>query len=171
MEREWNGRNKEAQIKRVRAVQRLPNVVIAVGNRIPLSGFDQWLGELDRVTKEVNVHWVHTKFMLIDPLSQDPIVVTGSANFSAASTDTNDENMLVIRGDARVADIYFGEFFRLHSHYAFRQAVALFLEKNPGKSPADFERRFLIEDGDWTQDYFTPGDRNARTARREYFAG
>jgi hypothetical protein len=170
MEKEWNGRNKEKQIAKIRALQKLPNVVIAIGNRIRLSGFDQWLGELDRITKDVNVHWIHTKFMLVDPLSEDPIVVTGSANFSKASTDTNDENMVVIRGNTRVADIYVGEFFRLHSHYAFRQAVGIFLEKNPGKSPEDFERRFLIEDSDWTADYFTAGDKNARCVRRLYFS-
>lgn len=171
MEKEWTGRNKEAQIAAIRELQRLPNVVIAVGNRIPLTGFDQWLGELERITRAVNVHWVHTKFMLADPLSDDPIVVTGSANFSETSTKTNDENMLVIRGNTRVADIYFGEFMRLHSHYAFRQAVGIFLANNPNKTPDDFTVRFLIEDRDWTEDYFTPGDRNARYIRRRYYAG
>ncbi|MFP5076657.1 phospholipase D-like domain-containing protein [Rhizobium sp. YIM 134829] len=171
MEKEWNGRNKDAQIEKIRRLQALPNVVIAVGNRIPLSGFDHWLGEMDRSTARVNVHWVHTKFMLVDPLSDDPIVVTGSANFSKASTDSNDENMVVIRGNQRVADIYLGEFFRLHSHYAFRQAVAIYLKENPGKSAEHFKQNFLIEDRDWTDDYFTPGDRSARFVRRVYFSG
>jgi phosphatidylserine/phosphatidylglycerophosphate/cardiolipin synthase-like enzyme len=171
MEKEWNGQNKDAQIARIRALQVLPNVVIAVGNRIPLNGFDQWLGELDRISNKVHVRWVHTKFALIDPLSDDPIVITGSANFSKASTDTNDENMLVVRGSTRVADIYIGEFFRLHSHYAFRQAVAIFMQQHPGASPSDFNVRFLDEDRDWTADYFTPGDRNGRFVRRLYFSG
>ena len=171
MEKEWNGLNKEAQIEAIRALQARPNVVIAVGNRIPLSGFDQWLGELDKITHDVHVQWIHTKFMLVDPLSDNPTVVTGSANFSEPSTDTNDENMLVIRGNTRVADIYLGEFFRLHAHYAFRQAVEIFLRDNPGRTVEDFAARFLVEDGDWTVDYFTPGDRNARYSRRRYFAG
>jgi len=47
-------------------------------------------------------------------------VVTGSANFSAASTNSNDENMLIIRGSRRAADIYFTEFNRLFNHYYFR---------------------------------------------------
>jgi len=47
-------------------------------------------------------------------------VVGGTANFSAASTTDNDENMLIIRGDTRVADIYLGEFMRLYRHFAFR---------------------------------------------------
>jgi hypothetical protein len=58
--------------------------------------------------------------MLLDPLSDDPIVITGSANFSEASTTANDENMLVIRCDSRVADIYLGEFMRLFTHFRFR---------------------------------------------------
>jgi phosphatidylserine/phosphatidylglycerophosphate/cardiolipin synthase-like enzyme len=54
--------------------------------------------------------------MLVDPLCDDPLIITGSANFSDASTTKNDENMLVIRGDTRVADIY----LRVHATlYAF----------------------------------------------------
>lgn len=169
MEKEWNGRNKEAQIAAIRALQARPNVVIAIGNRIAINNFDQWLKELDRITNEVHVRWVHLKFMLVDPLSDDPIVITGSANFSDASTKTNDENMLVIRGNKRVADIYFGEYMRLYSHYAFREAVDIFLKKNPGAKPEDRKQGFLVEDRDWTKDYFDPKDRKARVARREYF--
>jgi len=172
MEKEWNGRNKEAQIAAIRAVQALPNVVIAIGNRIVLNEFDQWLQELDKIVSHAHVQWVHTKFMLADPLSDHPIIVTGSANFSDASTKTNDENMLVIRNDTRVADIYLGEFMRLHSHYAFRQAVAIFLEQNPGAKPEDFRQRFLIEGRtDWTKPYFDRNDRQGRYTRRDYFRG
>ena len=64
--------------------------------------------------------YIHNKFMLVDPLSDDPLVVTGSANFSKPSQRTNDENMLVIRGDTRVADIYFGEFMRVFDHHYAR---------------------------------------------------
>jgi hypothetical protein len=171
MEKEWNGRNKEAQIAAIRALQARTNVVIAIGNRIPLNNFDQWLGELDRISDPVNVHWIHLKFMLVDPLSEQPIVVTGSANFSEASTRTNDENMLVIKNNKRVADIYFGEYTRLYSHYAFREAVQIFLERNPHATPADMKQGFLIEDRDWTVPYFDPNDTSARMARRLYFAG
>jgi phosphatidylserine/phosphatidylglycerophosphate/cardiolipin synthase-like enzyme len=171
MEKEWNGANKEAQIQAIRKIQALPNVVIAIGNRIPLNGFDRWLGELDRITNHVNVHWIHLKFMLVDPLSDNPIVVTGSANFSEASTKTNDENMLVVRDNKRVADIYLGEYMRLYSHYAFREAVRIFLEKHPDAKPEDMKQGFLIDKGDWTTPYFDPKDRSGRRARRLYFAG
>jgi phosphatidylserine/phosphatidylglycerophosphate/cardiolipin synthase-like enzyme len=93
-----------------------------------------------------HISYVHSKFLLQDPLSEDPIVVTGSANFSDASTNANDENMLVIRGERRVADIYFTEFNRIFFHYYFRSVVeatkgtdrerppeAMFLETDPKK--------------------------------------
>ena len=131
----------------------------------------KWLKEIDRITDHVNVHWVHLKFMLADPLSDHPVIVTGSANFSDASTRTNDENMLVIKDNLRVADIYLGEYMRLYSHYAFREAVRIFLDKNPGAAPEDMQQGFLIEDGDWTKTYFDPEDRSGRMARRLYFAG
>ena len=82
----------------------------------------QWTKETNAQALKLNQHvsYIHSKFLLMDPLSKDPIVVTGSANFSKASTNDNDENMLVIRGDRRVADIYFTEFNRLFYHYYFR---------------------------------------------------
>jgi len=39
---------------------------------------------------------------------------------SAASTTDNDDNMIIVRGNKRVADIYLGEFMRLYTHFSFR---------------------------------------------------
>lgn len=70
-----------------------------------------------------HVNYIHTKYMLVDALTDDPIVITGSANFSKASTQDNDENMLIIRGNTRVADIYLGEFMRLFNHFRIRNEM------------------------------------------------
>ncbi|MBY3217742.1 hypothetical protein HFO21_25850 [Rhizobium laguerreae] len=51
-----------------------------------------------------HVFYVHQKFILIDPLGDDPLVFAGSTNFSPASLSSNNENMLLIRGDKRVAN-------------------------------------------------------------------
>lgn len=82
----------------------------------------QWARETNARILKFNSHvsYVHSKFLLRDPLGPDPIVVTGSANFSKASTNDSDENMLLIRGNRRVADIYFTEFNRIFFHYYFR---------------------------------------------------
>src|SRR4029079_16879041 len=54
MEKEARGHTKERRIAASGDLQKLPDVVIAIGNRIPLNGFDRWLGEIDRVTQKVN---------------------------------------------------------------------------------------------------------------------
>jgi phosphatidylserine/phosphatidylglycerophosphate/cardiolipin synthase-like enzyme len=92
----------------------------AVGSLIDTNALERWVRE--KLTGlNTHVRYIHTKFMVIDPLSPSPTVITGSANFSDNSTTSNDENMLIIRGDTDVADIYLTEFMRLFVHYEFRQ--------------------------------------------------
>jgi phosphatidylserine/phosphatidylglycerophosphate/cardiolipin synthase-like enzyme len=157
--------------KDIREIRKRPNVVLAIGNRIVTNSFDRWLAELDKIVSAVNVPWVHTKYMLVDPLGAAPTVVTGSANFSVASTETNDENMLVIRGDKRIADIYFGEFLRLYNHYAFREAVKIYMDKKKNGKPEDWRPQYLIDNDGWMASYFDPADSSARYLRQAYFAG
>ncbi len=78
--------------------------------------------------------YVHNKFFLVDPLSDKPVIVTGSANFSANSIQNNDENSLVIKGDCRVADIYLTEFDRLFVHFwpRYLSKVTTQRESTPG---------------------------------------
>ena len=102
--------------------------------------------------------------MIIDPLGEDPLVITGSANFSDASTRKNDENMLVIRGDRRVADIYLSEFMRLFNHFQFRGLVHARAATDPESA-----RSFLVPDNSWKARYYQP--RHAKISRETYFAG
>lgn len=117
----------------------------------------QWTQETNTRKLKLNTHvsYVHSKFLLRDPLSEDPIVVTGSANFSKPSTDSNDENMLIIRGNQRVADIYFTEFNRLFYHYYFRsvqEQTARMLSEDE-KKKSDKQSLFLAETDDWIKAY------------------
>jgi phosphatidylserine/phosphatidylglycerophosphate/cardiolipin synthase-like enzyme len=166
-----NAKTLERDKRDIQQIRNRPNVVLAIGNRIVTNSFDRWLAELSRITPGVHVYWVHTKYMLVDPLSESPAVVTGSANFSKASTDTNDENMLVIRCNKRIADIYFGEFMRLYSHYAFREAVKWYMQKRKNGTPESWQPQFLADHDGWMTQYFDPDDTSGRRARREYFAG
>jgi phosphatidylserine/phosphatidylglycerophosphate/cardiolipin synthase-like enzyme len=172
LEKEGNNPNTIEQDRRdIQQIRNRPNVVIAIGNRIVTNAFDRWLAELSKLSPHVNVYWIHTKYMLVDPLSASPTVVVGSANFSKASTDTNDENMLVIRGNTRIADIYFGEYIRLYTHYAFREAVKWYMEKVKKGTPEEWQPQYLVDDDSWMAAYFDPDDKTAKYARRQYFAG
>jgi phosphatidylserine/phosphatidylglycerophosphate/cardiolipin synthase-like enzyme len=92
---------------------------------IPNSPLDKWFvdEELDRPTNKGHVFFIHSKVLLIDPMSDDPLVCSGSANFSTNSLVENDENMLLIRGDTRVADIYMTELDRLFRHFYARDVI------------------------------------------------
>jgi phosphatidylserine/phosphatidylglycerophosphate/cardiolipin synthase-like enzyme len=117
----------------------------------------QWTKETNAAKLGLNQHvsYVHSKFLLMDPLQGDPVVVTGSANFSTASTNDNDENMLVIRGVRRVADIYFTEFNRLFYHYYFRSVQEATLRRDDAeeKRKSDQQTLFLAEDDSWIKKY------------------
>jgi phosphatidylserine/phosphatidylglycerophosphate/cardiolipin synthase-like enzyme len=109
--------------------------------------------------------YIHTKLMLVDPLSDDPLVISGSANFSKPSQRTNDENMLVIRGNTRVADIYFGEFMRVFDHHYARYVVRVLADEGR----ADPEAGYLKENtADWLPPHFNPA--SYKSKRRRYFA-
>ena len=143
------------------ALRKMEQNKFAIGAYLSKGAFDRWLAE--KLTGlNVNVRYLHTKYMLVDPLGANPLVVSGSANFSAASTTDNDENMLIIRGDKRVADIYLGEFMRLYNHFAFRD----WLSQHP--DPKNAQVAYLDEKDQWWKTYF---GNSFASHQREYFAG
>lgn len=133
------------------------NIVKAVGSYIQDNSVFKWVKETNTAALGLNTHvmYVHTKFMLVDPLGGEPVIVTGSANFSEAATEINDENMIILKGKEykRVADIYFTEFMRIFNHYYFRWIVRKMLEKgvtaleNPAFLTSDYKK--------WTDQYRT----------------
>lgn len=137
---------------------------VAVGNVLEKNEFNSWMKEQLTGLND-HVKFIHTKYMLINPLSDDPIVISGSANFSDASTRRNDENMLIIRGDTRVADIYLGEFMRLFNHFKFRE----FANKKKSVSTVGADGDFLTPNDSWRLPYYKADSIKAK--ERQYFAG
>ncbi|MDQ1358276.1 MAG: hypothetical protein QOG44_2649, partial [Acidimicrobiaceae bacterium] len=117
------------------------------------------------------VVYIHTKILLINPLTDDPIVITGSANFSDHSTLHSDENMLVIRGNTRVADMYLSEYMRLFNQYRFRARLGLD-PTTPGPDPTAGTTvdTTLKTTPDWAKPYYTPTD-PGRFQERLLFSG
>lgn len=138
------------------------DVLFAAGGRFEEGALKNFLGERDNPLNSND--YIHTKIMLVDPLSDDPLIVTGSANFSRPSQRTNDENMLVIRGDTRVADIYFGEFMRVFDHHYARHIVRLLQERGAGDSSAGYLKETAEE---WVRPYFN--EKSYKAKRRRYF--
>lgn len=151
------GAARDAEEQSIQDLRNLPENVFAIGEFIKTNNFDGWVKE-GLTGLNSNVKYIHNKFMLVDPLSNDPIVVAGSANFSEASTTKNDENMLVIRGEPKVADIYLGEFMRLFTNHSFRESLKW--------RKADEPPRPLRTDNWWSDSF----GNTQRSTRRKYFA-
>lgn len=141
--------------------------MVAVGAYLDDTVLEKWIrqkfNEEELTGLNTHVRYIHTKYMLLDPLSKMPIVITGSANFSKASTRNNDENMVIIRGDKRVADIYLGEFMRLFSHYRFR-----WFAQRAATTAAVPQRLYLRDDNSWTKSYYRKG--SSKMLERRMFA-
>jgi phosphatidylserine/phosphatidylglycerophosphate/cardiolipin synthase-like enzyme len=166
---EQRSRGKGAQEK----VERDPNTRVVFGQGLGTGGsrgnwkhlpgwnLQDWLRREVHYRSSGNVFFVHTKYMGIDVLSSDPLVFTGSGNFSPNALINNDENMLLIRGNTKVADIYTVEFFRLLNHFYFRQVANRL--SNTGQSDPNI--RFLDSTDLWVRRHFE--QRHYRSKRRQ----
>jgi phosphatidylserine/phosphatidylglycerophosphate/cardiolipin synthase-like enzyme len=135
------------------------SIAIATTLSSPLHDFQGKLLEGKESFHHAGIH-IHSKIIAVDPFGSDPIIVTGSANFSMNSTEVNDSNSLVIRGHTAVADIYAAEFMRMFEHYHFRASEA---------KAAGAKTLQLAEDDSWSDKYYVK-DSNEEKDRR-MFAG
>ena len=123
-----------------------------------LADFQKRKLDRDRLMVDESFHHagihIHSKIILADPFGPDPILVTGSANFSTNSTVANDSNVLVFRGDTAVTDVYVADFMRMFEHYWFRSRK---------DEKAEANQVFALKDTDaWSERYFTAGSREQR---------
>lgn len=134
---------------------------LTMRREIPEFELEKWFLEEEHYRRTGHVYFIHTKFLLVDPLGEDPLVFSGSANFSANSLLSNDENMLLIRGNKRLADIYMTEFDRLLRHFYFRDVAA----ELHGTGNAERGKFLYDKPSDWLE----PNYRGFKNARREMF--
>ena len=121
-------------------------------------GLEGWLQE-SREGQKGNI-LVHTKAIVTDFTSDAPTIISGSHNLSAAASNGNDENYLIIRGDTDLADRYGLELLRFYEHYRFRYFA---------KKLALKQVQPLATDNSWTDDYYREG--NLRMLSRLRFTG
>jgi phosphatidylserine/phosphatidylglycerophosphate/cardiolipin synthase-like enzyme len=136
----------------------------------PLTDFQEKLLEKDTPEHfhHAGIH-IHSKIIVADPFGDDPILVTGSANFSNNSTVNNDSNSLLIRGDKAITDIYATEFMRMFEHYHFRAARAKAEAGAKAAGKTTDEMLKLATDDSWSDPYYAPG--SDKVLDRKLFAG
>ena len=141
-----------------KALHEAPNTQLAAAGAInEKSILESWQGKLQAESMHHSGVFIHTKIILVDPLSDNPVLITGSANFSNNSSKNNDENQLFIAGETEVADVYLGEFMRMFDHYYFRDYMEMIAKQKKGNPKAGF----LDETDEWTDRFFDGGEREA----------
>jgi len=139
--------------------ERLNAQSIALG--LPGAALDQWFRAEEHFRKRGNIFYIHTKFLALDLMGDMPAIFTGSANFSKGSVESNDENMVLMRGPAfrGVADVHATEFMRLFNHLYFR-TVAIRKARQGRGDPA--KAAVLAPDDAWVARHFKSGSYHDR---------
>jgi phosphatidylserine/phosphatidylglycerophosphate/cardiolipin synthase-like enzyme len=108
--------------------------------------FAFWQQELLKAGPESHAI-IHDKIIVIDPKSDDCVVITGSHNQGYRASYNNDENMLIVRGHKALAQAYAVHVLDIYDHYRFRYMI----QKNGTQAFSGLQR----DDG-WQDKYFDP---------------
>jgi len=129
---------------RVKLVHRAgedPTVVLASAIK---DEFAAWHKELLKAGFAI----IHDKIVVVDPFSPDCVVITGSHNLGYKASYSNDENLLIIRGNQALAQAYAVHVLDVYDHYRFR-----YMQQQQGKAGAF--SGFLSTDPGWQKPYFS----------------
>jgi phosphatidylserine/phosphatidylglycerophosphate/cardiolipin synthase-like enzyme len=119
--------------------------------------FGQWEAELNQAGHAV----IHDKIVVIDPFSDNCVVVTGSHNLGYTASYNNDENMAIIRTHRAIAEAYAAHCLDVYDHYAWRYWLA---------ENKDAAWHFLARDETWQDEYFS-GDNQVKSAELGFWLG
>ncbi len=93
---------------------------------------------------------IHDKVVVIDPFSDDCAVITGSHNLGHKASFNNDENLVVIRGNRKLAAAYASHVLDVYDHFAWRVAQQDPRQKGDGflkVKPDDWQGKYFNADG------------------------
>jgi phosphatidylserine/phosphatidylglycerophosphate/cardiolipin synthase-like enzyme len=104
---------------------------------------------------------VHDKIVVIDPFSDEKaVVITGSHNLGHRASFNNDENLIIVRGNRKLAEAYASHVLDVYDHFAWRVAQ---------NDPAQKGDGFLKKDPDVWQDRYFNADGSIRVAQLKFW--
>lgn len=136
-------------------VQQDPRVIAADA----LNGADAptgWLPELLKAGFAIT----HDKIVVIDPFADDCVVVTGSHNLGYQASYNNDENLVMIQGNKKLAMAYATHVLDVYDHFSWRWTV------RRGAKPVDANLKSTPDD--WLSWYFDANG-NIKTAQLKFW--
>jgi len=82
--------------------------------------YGDWEAEL----KGASSVMVHSKVVVLDPFGDRPVVMTGSHNLGFKASSKNDDNLIIIQGNAKLAQAYAANIVAIFQEYRWRDYVA-----------------------------------------------
>jgi phosphatidylserine/phosphatidylglycerophosphate/cardiolipin synthase-like enzyme len=119
------------------------------------------VGDFEKEILGVGHAIVHDKIVVIDPLSDNCVVATGSHNLGFKASYENDENLLIFSGSQALAKAYAVHVLDVYDHYRFRAWQAK--QKEEGKPTF---QGHISSDDKWLRAYAKPNRRDIAS----YFA-
>jgi PLD-like domain len=83
------------------------------------TAFDYWRPELRKYSKGFAM--VHSKVIVIDPFGDHPVLMTGSHNMGPKASQFNDDNLVIIEGDAAAAQAHACVIMTIYDTYHWRE--------------------------------------------------
>ncbi|MCX6690305.1 MAG: phospholipase D-like domain-containing protein [Methanoregula sp.] len=121
--------------------------------------FSYWQKELLKLDQSFAI--IHDKIIVIDPISDKSVVITGSHNLGNQASYCNDENMLIIRKNRALAGMYAVHVMDVYNHYRWRYHT----EQTTGAKTSDYG----LEVTDKWQDRFYSSTKPARNDLSVWF--
>jgi phosphatidylserine/phosphatidylglycerophosphate/cardiolipin synthase-like enzyme len=121
-----------------------PNRLITGIGGIP-DHFSFWQKELAKLGHAV----IHDKIVVVDPFRDDCCVITGSHNLGFKASYSNDENLVILSGNRKVAEAYAAHILDVVNHYNWR--YKLVKDAKAGKKSSFTD---LVNDDSWQDKYF-----------------
>jgi phosphatidylserine/phosphatidylglycerophosphate/cardiolipin synthase-like enzyme len=110
--------------------------------------FSFWEKELLKSSPQAHAI-IHDKIVVLDPFSENCVVITGSHNLGYRASYNNDENLLIIRGNRALAEAYAVHVMDVYDHYRWRFNLAQKGTKNAWWG--------LAKTDQWQDKYFASG--------------
>jgi phosphatidylserine/phosphatidylglycerophosphate/cardiolipin synthase-like enzyme len=117
----------------------------------------EWVPELERYARAV----VHSKLVVVDPRSDHSVVIAGAHNFGQWASRCNDENMVIVEGNRRLATAYAAHIAGLYRHYRLRYLLHL-RQRFPRAAPALEQLIARRTDDSWQDAAFAAGSPQQR---------
>lgn len=83
--------------------------------------YPHWRTEL----KGASSVMIHSKVVIIDPFGANPVVMTGSHNQGMKASRSNDDNLVIVEGNAALAQAYALNAIAIFQEYRWRRYVAV----------------------------------------------